>query len=224
MLLESTGQGDGGIARVAGAAGHGRRRRLDGGADCRRAVRAAVWAGPATGHPSGYPVGSALSPCAPLGHHRCGLVCGACGVCPARACMWKRCPGRWARSGAPERCWLPARPGLWSCRSSKSPRCSGVPGSVRRFPRCGPDRRPGRDLLRYEAALYRHREGPGAPCGPGVRQVPHREPSHDGDRLGRDFRFACPRWHLYTPKSRRAHEILFGVQSSSSRGRHLSPR
>ena len=42
--------------------------------------------------------------------------------------------------------------------------------------------------------------------------------------LGRDFRFACPRWHLYTPESRRAHEILFGVQSSSSRGRHLSPR
>ena len=42
--------------------------------------------------------------------------------------------------------------------------------------------------------------------------------------LDRDFRFACPRWHLYTPESRRAHEILFGVQSSSSRGRHLSPR
>ena len=42
--------------------------------------------------------------------------------------------------------------------------------------------------------------------------------------LTRDFRFACPRWHLYTPESRRAHEILFGVQSSSSRGRHLSPR
>ena len=37
----------------------------------------------------------------------------------------------------------------------------------------------------------------------------------------RDFRFACPRWHLYTPESRRAHEILFGAQSSSSRGRHL---
>ena len=36
--------------------------------------------------------------------------------------------------------------------------------------------------------------------------------------LDRDFRFACPRWHLYTPESRRAHEILFGVQSSSSRG------
>ena len=40
----------------------------------------------------------------------------------------------------------------------------------------------------------------------------------------RDFRFAGPRWHLYTPESRRAHEILFGAQSCSSRGRHLSPR
>ena len=40
----------------------------------------------------------------------------------------------------------------------------------------------------------------------------------------RDFRFACPRWHVYTPESRGAHEILFGAQSSSSRGRHLSPR
>ena len=44
------------------------------------------------------------------------------------------------------------------------------------------------------------------------------------ERIYRDFRFACPRWHLYTPESRRAHEILFGAQSSSSRGRHLSPR
>ena len=26
-------------------------------------------------------------------------------------------------------------------------------------------------------------------------------------RLIRDFRFACPRWHLYTPEGRRAHEI-----------------
>ena len=42
--------------------------------------------------------------------------------------------------------------------------------------------------------------------------------------LNRDFRFAGPRWHLYTPESRRAHEILFGAQSCSSRGRHLSPR
>ena len=40
----------------------------------------------------------------------------------------------------------------------------------------------------------------------------------------RDFRLAGPRWHLYTPESRRAHEILFGAQSCSSRGRHLSPR
>ena len=39
-----------------------------------------------------------------------------------------------------------------------------------------------------------------------------------------DFRFACPRWHLYTPESHRAHEILFVAQSSSSRGGHLSPR
>ena len=44
------------------------------------------------------------------------------------------------------------------------------------------------------------------------------------DLFSRDFRFACPRWHLYTPESRRAREILFGAQSSSSRGRHLSPR
>ena len=43
-------------------------------------------------------------------------------------------------------------------------------------------------------------------------------------RINRDFRFAGPRWHLYTPESRRAHEILFGAQSCSSRGRHLSPR
>ena len=42
--------------------------------------------------------------------------------------------------------------------------------------------------------------------------------------VDRDFRFAGPRWHLYTPESRRAHEILFGAQSCSSRGRHLSPR
>ena len=43
-------------------------------------------------------------------------------------------------------------------------------------------------------------------------------------RVSRDFRLAGPRWHLYTPESRRAHEILFGAQSCSSRGRHLSPR
>ena len=42
--------------------------------------------------------------------------------------------------------------------------------------------------------------------------------------LNRDFRFACPGWHLYTPESHRAHEILFVAQSSSSRGGHLSPR
>ena len=46
----------------------------------------------------------------------------------------------------------------------------------------------------------------------------------NGTPLNRDFRFACPRWHLYTPESRRAREILFGAQSSSFRGRHLSPR
>ena len=45
-----------------------------------------------------------------------------------------------------------------------------------------------------------------------------------GTVFNRDFRFAGPRWHLYTPESRRAHEILFGAQSCSSRGRHLSPR
>ena len=42
--------------------------------------------------------------------------------------------------------------------------------------------------------------------------------------LNRDFRFACPGWPLYTPEGRRAHETLFIAQSSSSRGRHLSPR
>ena len=40
----------------------------------------------------------------------------------------------------------------------------------------------------------------------------------------RDFRFACPGWLRYTSESRRAHEILFVAPSSSSRGRHLSPR
>ena len=40
----------------------------------------------------------------------------------------------------------------------------------------------------------------------------------------RDFCFACPGRHLYTPEGRRAPEILFVAQSSSSRGRHLSPR
>ena len=42
--------------------------------------------------------------------------------------------------------------------------------------------------------------------------------------VNRDFRFACPGWPLYTPEGRRAHETLFIAQSSSSRGRHLSPR
>ena len=42
--------------------------------------------------------------------------------------------------------------------------------------------------------------------------------------INRDFRFACPGWPLYTPEGRRAHETLFIAQSSSSRGRHLSPR
>ena len=34
------------------------------------------------------------------------------------------------------------------------------------------------------------------------------------DHFVRDFRFACPRWHLYTPESRRAHEILGSSQRS----------
>ena len=42
--------------------------------------------------------------------------------------------------------------------------------------------------------------------------------------MSRDFRFACPGWLRYTSESRRAHEILFVAPSSSSRGRHLSPR
>ena len=42
--------------------------------------------------------------------------------------------------------------------------------------------------------------------------------------INRDFRFACPGWLRYTSESRRAHEILFVAPSSSSRGRHLSPR
>ena len=36
----------------------------------------------------------------------------------------------------------------------------------------------------------------------------------------RDFHFACPGWHRYTPDRRRAHEILFVAQSSSSRDCH----
>ena len=39
-------------------------------------------------------------------------------------------------------------------------------------------------------------------------------------RLRRDFHFACPGWHRYTPDRRRAHEILFVAQSSSSRDCH----
>ena len=42
--------------------------------------------------------------------------------------------------------------------------------------------------------------------------------------LIRDFRFACPGWPLIHPKGRRAHETLVVAHSSSSRGRHLSPR
>ena len=42
--------------------------------------------------------------------------------------------------------------------------------------------------------------------------------------LTRDFRFACPGWPLIHPKGRRAHETLVVAHSSSSRGRHLSPR
>ena len=45
-----------------------------------------------------------------------------------------------------------------------------------------------------------------------------------GTHVNRDFRFACPGWLRYTSESRRAHEILFVAPSSSSRGRHLSPR
>ena len=40
----------------------------------------------------------------------------------------------------------------------------------------------------------------------------------------RDFRFACPRWPLYTPEGRPAPEILFVAQASSSRDCQLSPR
>ena len=40
----------------------------------------------------------------------------------------------------------------------------------------------------------------------------------------RDFRFACPGWPLIHLKGRRAHETLVVAHSSSSRGRHLSPR
>ncbi len=39
-------------------------------------------------------------------------------------------------------------------------------------------------------------------------------------RSSRDFHFACPGWHRYTPDRRRAHEILFVAQSSSSRDCH----
>ena len=42
--------------------------------------------------------------------------------------------------------------------------------------------------------------------------------------MNRDFRFACPEWSLYTPESRRAHEILFVAQSAGSRGCHRSPQ
>ena len=38
--------------------------------------------------------------------------------------------------------------------------------------------------------------------------------------LIRDFHFACPGWHRYTLDCRRAHEILFVAQSSSSRDCH----
>ena len=45
-----------------------------------------------------------------------------------------------------------------------------------------------------------------------------------GTALTRDFRFACPGWLIYTPQSRRAHEIVFVAPSSRSEGRHASPR
>ena len=60
-----------------------------------------------------------------------------------------------------------------------------------------------------------------------------RNDTREGDTLwvnyktshfSRDFRFACPGWSLYTPESRRAHEILFVAQSAGSRGCHRSPR
>ena len=35
--------------------------------------------------------------------------------------------------------------------------------------------------------------------------------------FGRDFRFACPGWHRYTPDRRLTHQILFVAQSSGSK-------
>ncbi len=55
-----------------------------------------------------------------------------------------------------------------------------------------------------------------------VVELLHQQPLAP-DRVDRDFRFACLGWSLYTPESRRALETLFVAQSSSSRGRHLSP-
>ena len=41
--------------------------------------------------------------------------------------------------------------------------------------------------------------------------------------FSRDFRFACPEWHVYTPDRRRSQKTSVVAQSSSFRGRHLSP-
>ncbi len=78
-------------------------------------------------------------------------------------------------------------------------------------------------VLRARGRVHGSRQQTG--CNdPSNRRPPCQNAPHHYNLLDRDFRFACPRWYLYTPESRRAHEILFGVQSSSSRGRHLSPR
>ena len=44
--------------------------------------------------------------------------------------------------------------------------------------------RPRRHLLRYVAPVHRRHQGPSRPGGAGVRQVPHRESSHEGGRPG----------------------------------------
>ena len=53
-----------------------------------------------------------------------------------------------------------------------------------------------------------------------LRHLPH---SNLRVHLSRDFRFACPRWHVYTPESRRAHEILFGAQIVQLQRRSAQP-
>ena len=57
----------------------------------------------------------------------------------------------------------------------------GDPRSLLRLPRAGENRCPRRHLLRYVATLHRRHQGPSAPGGARVRQVPHR-PSLDGGR------------------------------------------